>query len=62
LAEKRHFIFYTPLFCYFTTICVYKRFKKCNFFKRRMQQTLFGEENFFMMDEYLKKENELKIA
>jgi len=26
-----------------------------------MQQKLFGEENFFMMDEYL-KENELKIA
>jgi len=26
-----------------------------------MQQKLFGEENFFMMDEYL-KEHELKIA
>jgi len=26
-----------------------------------MQQKLFGEENFFMMDEHL-KENELKIA
>lgn len=36
--------------------------KNWNFLKRRMQQKLFGEENFFMMDEYLRKKNELKIA